>query len=92
MVYGELDWSPKVHEQISGRLDREGQEEQVTGIYLISDDGSDPPMVEILGIKSYQSQGIVDPGQQLEAKHSDKSCIQALAEQFLIKKEAAADD
>ncbi|MGG0939227.1 DEAD/DEAH box helicase [Brevibacillus centrosporus] len=83
VIFGELDWSPKVHEQIIGRLNREGQQEQITAVYLNTDEGSDPPMVEILGIKSSQSSGIVDPGRQFEAKFSDKSRIQALAERFL---------
>lgn len=86
VVFGELDWSPKVHEQIIGRLDREGQLESITAAYLNTDDGSDPPMVEILGVKASQSSGIVDPGRQLQARHSDKSRIQALAEQFLSSK------
>jgi SNF2 family DNA or RNA helicase len=90
VIFGELDWSPKVHEQIIGRLDREGQQEQITAIYLNADEGSDPPMVELLGLKMFQSSGIVDPGRQFEAKHSDKSRIQALAAQYLSKKQKAA--
>jgi SNF2 family DNA or RNA helicase len=86
VVFGELDWSPKVHEQIIGRLYREGQQEQITAIYLNTDEGSDPPMVEVLGVKQFQSTGIIDPGKQLETKFSDKSRIQALAEQFLNNK------
>ncbi len=86
VVFGELDWSPKVHEQIIGRLNREGQQEQITAIYLNTNEGSDPPMVEVLGIKQFQSTGIIDPGKQLETKFSDKSRIQALAEQFLSKR------
>lgn len=86
VVFGELDWSPKVHEQIIGRLHREGQQEQITAIYLNTNEGSDPPMVEVLGVKQFQSTGIIDPGKQLETKFSDKSRIQVLAEQFLNKK------
>ncbi|AJG18792.1 DEAD/DEAH box helicase [Cupriavidus basilensis] len=88
VVFGELDWSPKVHEQIIGRLDREGQEEQVTAIYLNSEDGSDPPMVDLLGLKASQSTAIVDPGRLFEAVHSDASRIKLLAQQFLGKKRA----
>lgn len=83
VIYGEIDWSPKVHEQIVGRVDREGQVEQVSAIYLLADEGSDPPMVEILGIKSSQASGIIDPGRQFEARHTDKSRIRALASQYL---------
>lgn len=85
VVFGELDWSPKVHEQVIGRLDREGQEDQVTAIYLNSDDGSDPPMVDILGLKASQSSGIVDPGRVFEITVHDDSRIKALARQFLDK-------
>jgi hypothetical protein len=85
-VVGELDWSPKVIDQFFGRLDREGQREQVTGIFLNSDDGSDPPMVALLGLKSSQADGIVDPGKPFEVIHSDESRIQALARQFLARR------
>jgi SNF2 family DNA or RNA helicase len=83
VLKGELDWSPKVHEQVIGRLNREGQQEQITVVYLNSDEGSDPPMVEVLGVKASQAAGIIDPGQQFEARHSDRSRIQALASQYL---------
>ncbi|KQN96914.1 SNF2-related protein [Paenibacillus sp. Leaf72] len=85
IIFGELDWSPKVHEQVIGRLNREGQVEQLTAVYLNADEGSDPPMVELLGIKSSQASGINDPGRQFEARFTDKSRISALAEQFLSK-------
>lgn len=90
VVFGELDWSPKVHEQVIGRLDREGQSEQVTAIYLNSEDGSDPPMVDLLGIKASQSTGIIDPSRVFEPMVADKSRIRALAMQFLDKREIRA--
>lgn len=92
VVFGEMDWSPKVHEQVIGRLDREGQTEQVTAIYLNSEDGSDPPMVDLLGIKASQSSGIVDPGRVFEPVTSDTSRIRALALQFLSKQEIKSLD
>ena len=64
----------------------EKEQEQITAIYLNTNEGSDPPMVEVLGVKQFQSTGIIDPGKQLETKFSDKSRIQVLAEQFLNKK------
>ena len=90
VIFGELDWSPKIHEQVIGRLDREGQTEQVTAIYLNSQDGSDPPMVDLLGVKASQSSGIVDPGRVFEPIASDTSRMQALAMQFLSKRELKA--
>jgi SNF2 family DNA or RNA helicase len=83
VVFGELDWSPAVHDQVTGRIDRDGQENQVTSIYLVSDGGSDPLLVDTLGIKASQAAGIVDPfGAQVEV-HSDGSRIKALAEYIL---------
>lgn len=61
VVIGELDWSPKVHDQFIGRADRDGQEVPVTAYYLVAMDGSDPVIADVLGIKSAQSKGIVDP-------------------------------
>lgn len=83
VLFGELDWSSKLHDQIIGRLDREGQTEQITALFLNSDDGSDPPMVEVLGLKASQSAGIIDPGQLFEPSHSDDTRVKALARQFL---------
>ncbi len=85
VVIGELDWSPKVHEQLISRADRDGQKEQVTAIYLICDDGSDPPIIDMLGLKSSQSHGILNPLSAIESVHSDDSRIKVLAEQYLKK-------
>ncbi|MDR6953806.1 hypothetical protein J2X65_003169 [Ancylobacter sp. 3268] len=88
VVIGELDWSPKVHEQIFGRLDRPGQTREVTGIYLHANGGSDPLVVSTLGLKSSQAQGIVDPGKGIVQVHSDDSRIRALAESYLSRRAA----
>lgn len=66
-IIGELDWSPVVHDQCVGRLNREGQPrwdagEAVDVIYLIADDGSDPVLVDVLGLKASQAHHIADPG------------------------------
>lgn len=90
VLFAELDWSPKVHDQVIWRVDRGDQAHPVTAIYLLVDEGSDPPITEVLGVKSSQSHGIVNPGQQLKAKHTDRSRIQALAAQYLEKKRKAA--
>lgn len=87
IIFGELDWSKKVHEQLTGRLDREGQQEQVTAIYLTSEDGSDPPILDVLAIKESQSAGIVDPGKEFTSGVSDGSRLKALAAAYLGKAE-----
>ena len=64
VVAGELDWSPKVHEQNIGRANRDGQQNPVTAYYLVAEEGSDPVIADVLGIKDAQSRGIVDPYDQ----------------------------
>lgn len=61
VVVGELDWSPKVIEQLIGRVYRDGQADPVTAYYLVADEGSDPVIADVLGIKDAQATGIVDP-------------------------------
>lgn len=91
IVFGELDWSPRVHEQLEGRLRRDRVDEndeanQVTSIYLVTDAGSDPPIIDLLGLKASQHQGIVDPLTGTPMVKSDSSRIQLLAKQYLEKK------
>lgn len=62
VVFAELDWSGEVHKQLIGRVDREGQENYpCRAIFLVSDEGSDPPMIEVNGVKASQAAGIADP-------------------------------
>ena len=91
VVFGELDWSPGVHEQCIGRLHRPGQEDAVRAFFLHTDDGSDPVIVEVLGIKKAQARGIVDPNAPiLEPKVDTESHIRLLAERCLGGKEAVS--
>lgn len=85
VVIGELDWSPSVMSQLIGRVDREGQGEQVTAIYLVSDYGSDPLIINMLGIKASQSHNIINPLTPTEEQYSDNSRIKLLAEMYLQK-------
>lgn len=61
VVIGELDWSPKAIEQLIGRAHRDGQAEPCTAYYMVADEGSDPVIADVLGIKDAQATGIVDP-------------------------------
>lgn len=85
-VVGELDWSPMVHKQFFGRVRRPGQQHPCEGHYIIANGGADPVIVDICGIKSSQSRGIVDPFSGVETQHSDVSRIKELAEAFLAGK------
>ncbi|MFW6031670.1 MAG: DEAD/DEAH box helicase [Myxococcota bacterium] len=61
VVFGELDWSPGVHEQCEGRVHRDGQSDPVVAYYLISDTGSDPVIADVLGVKRAQIEGVRNP-------------------------------
>lgn len=86
-VIGELDWSPQVHKQFIGRLRRPGQTEQVDAIYAHTNGGSDPVLVELLGLKASQSAGIVDPYRPQQTVVADDSRMRKLAAQFLEAKQ-----
>ena len=83
VIFGELDWSPPVHDQVITRVDRDGQPEQVTAIFLVSDFGSDPVIIDVLGVKASQSHGIINPFSNMPEKFSDESRIKLLAKRFL---------
>jgi len=65
VIIGELDWSPEAIEQCVGRVLRDGQREPVFAYYLIARDGADPIMVDVLGVKRQQAEGVRDPHAKL---------------------------
>lgn len=86
-VFGELDWSPGVHEQCMGRFDRDGQDEPSTAYFLTSTSGSDPVVCEVLGLKRTQIEGVRNPDTALaERVDTGENSIQRLAREFLAKK------
>ena len=89
IVFGELDWSPGVHHQCIGRLDREGQRDPVTAIFLVAEDGSDPPMMEVLGLKASEAAHILDPGLGALAVHGDYGRVQTLVRRYLDRRGGA---
>lgn len=83
-VFGELDWSPGMHEQCIGRLQRDGQDETVVAYFLVSENGTDPLMAEVLNLKRQQSEPILDPDRPLQyatVDHGDR--IRVLAQDVL---------
>lgn len=90
VVIGELDWSPMILKQLIGRLRRTGQQEVVNAHYMIADGGSDPLMVEVLGLKSSQSHGIMNPYKAPAAPVQDDDRMKRLAQMVLDKRKAAA--
>jgi SNF2 family DNA or RNA helicase len=59
VVFGELDWSPAVHTQCEDRAHRIGVKDSVLCYYLASDAGTDPKVLETLGLKTSQFVGIM---------------------------------
>src|SRR5690606_9105578 len=92
VVFGELDWSPGVHEQCTGRVDRDGQASPVVAYYLTADEGSDPIVVDVLGVKRQQSEGVRNPGGPL-AERADigEDALRRLAAEFLRSKGVAPE-
>lgn len=90
-IMGELDWSPQVHDQVTGRLDRPGQIKQVTRIYLVSNYGADPVMMSRLGIKAFQSHGIINPLAGATQNYTDETRIKEMALFYLNKYKSAND-
>lgn len=86
VVFGELDWSPGIHHQVIGRLDRDrrdGGVNNVMAIFLVTDEGSDPPMMEVLGLKASEASGINDPGLGVQPVSRDSSHLKKLVNQYL---------
>lgn len=66
VVIGEMDWSPKVVDQIIGRFHRDGMgDKPLTVFFLMIDAGSDPIVAYVNGIKAAQADHITDPGREL---------------------------
>jgi SNF2 family DNA or RNA helicase len=83
VVFGELDWSPGVHEQCVGRVARDGQKDPVAAYFLIAEMGSDPVIADVLGVKTAQIEGIRDPDAALVEQQIDPDKVKRLAEAFL---------
>lgn len=84
VVIGELDWAPGALEQCIGRIYRDGQTEPVFVYYLTAFDGADPIMVDVLGLKQSQLDGVVHPEGKIIAKNQiDPDHVKKLAEEYL---------
>lgn len=83
VVFGELDWSPGVHEQAIGRVYRDGQAEPVCAYFLIANSGSDPIIADTLGVKRGQIEGLRNPNAEVVEQGVDPNHMRKLAESFL---------
>jgi hypothetical protein len=85
VVIGEFDWSPAVIEQNIGRVCRDGQKDPVMAYSLAVDSGADPFMMEVLGIKQDQVNGIRGESTFLDKKPDSMDLMKKLARTFLDK-------
>lgn len=83
LVIGELDWAPGIHAQLIWRLDREGQRHPVMVFFLVSEEGSDPLIMDVLGIKASEAHYIVDPDLGVQVVETDTSNLQKLVQRYL---------
>ncbi len=68
VVIGELDWTPAWHDQVIGRVHRDEQTSPVFAHFPVADEGSDPMIADVLGLKRAQIDGICDPDAALIQK------------------------
>lgn len=84
VVFGELDWSPGAMEQCIGRLHRDGQENPVFVYYLTATTGCDPVMIDVIGAKKEQLEGVLDPDKKIfSVSMVDPQHVKKLAEDYL---------
>lgn len=92
VLFGEIDWSPQVHEQVIGRVDRDGsflgnleemEENPVQAVFLLTQYGSDPVITDLLGLKDSQACGIMNPNQGPVKKNHDTARIKEMAKRYL---------
>lgn len=89
VVVGELDWSPQVIKQCIGRAHRDGQTDPVMAYVLVADEGSDPVIADVLGVKDAQSEGILNPETvgTPELAGADTDHIRKLAEDVIRRRQ-----
>lgn len=57
-------------------------------IFLVAEDGSDPPMQEVLGIKASAGRQIVDPDLGVAQVKSDSGGLSRLVKRYLDRRDA----
>lgn len=85
-IFGEFDWCPAVHDQNIGRFHRDGQTKNCMAYFLAAEDGIDPIMMEVLGLKKGQLNGILGiDANKLIQRVDSSSFVRRLAEKYASK-------
>jgi SNF2 family DNA or RNA helicase len=93
VVFGELDWSPGVHEQCVGRVHRDGQPDPVVAYFLVAERGADPVIADVLGLKKAQIDGLRDPhGSLVERLDGGGHQVRKLAASYLAQRGLLSDE
>jgi SNF2 family DNA or RNA helicase len=84
-VHAELAWTPALHGQFDGRFDRPGQTRPVMSYFMLSQNGSDPVIADLLALKRAQMVGIRDPDAEVFEKkaQNEEGRIKLLAQHYL---------
>lgn len=78
-------------EQTLGRVDRDMQENGVMSFYLTSSSGADPIMSQVLGLKQWQLDGVMQADKSLvERTDIGANALRELARHYCEQKGAAA--
>jgi superfamily II DNA or RNA helicase len=89
VIFGELDWSPGMHDQCIGRLHRDGQDEGVVAYFLIAEIGIDPAIAKVLNLKRMQSEPIRDPdAEPFQQAEDTRGRVRKLAEQVVAERKS----
>lgn len=87
VVFAELDWSPAVHEQCMGRVNRDGQPDPVDAYFLLSEEGTDPIIAPVLGLKREQLESVRNPDTALaEVIDTGENNLRRLARDLLTRR------
>ena len=83
VVAGELDWSPAVHAQAEDRAYRMGQSQSVMSYFLVAEEGSDPEVLDALGLKVAQFNGLMgEPGETEESRQAEERHMTRIVERL----------
>lgn len=82
-VFGELDWSPGTMDQCIGRIWRDGQDKEVTAIFVTINDGADPYMKKVIGMKATEANQIINPESDVLATGGGSDRIRTMAKEWL---------